>query len=275
MMGAVMRAYGRALQSQFTGRMRVLSVLPFLLSVALWAVLLWFGLQPLMDWIQAQFASHEWFHTSSIWLARAGLASLRAVVVPLLAMLLMLPLMILTALVFIGVAAMPAIVRHVAARWHPALERKQGGTLLGSVLLALSSFALFVLLFLVSLPLYALPPLALVGHALLWGWLTARVMAYDALADHASGDERAVLTRRHRLPLLAIGVASGAAGAVPGLVWMSGAAAVVLFPFLAAVSIWLYVMVFIFTGLWFEHYCLQALADLRASDAAAPAPGVP
>jgi hypothetical protein len=68
---------------------------------------------------------------------------------------------------------------------------------------------------------------------------------------------------------------SGAAGAIPGLVWMSGAAAVLLFPLLAAVSIWLYVMVFIFTGLWFEHYCLQALADLRAAMPAAPAPAAP
>ena len=45
--------------------------------------------------------------------------------------------------------------------------------------------------------------------------------------------------------------------------------AVVLFPFLAALSIWLYVVIFIFTGLWFQYYCLQALADLRAGARAA------
>jgi hypothetical protein len=43
---------------------------------------------------------------------------------------------------------------------------------------------------------------------------------------------------------------------------------VVLFPVLAVLSIWLYLIIFIFTGLWFQYYCLQALADLRAVDTA-------
>jgi hypothetical protein len=42
---------------------------------------------------------------------------------------------------------------------------------------------------------------------------------------------------------------------------------VVLFPVLAVLSIWLYLIIFIFTGLWFQYYCLQALADLRAGQA--------
>jgi hypothetical protein len=46
--------------------------------------------------------------------------------------------------------------------------------------------------------------------------------------------------------------------------WLGGALSFVLLPLLAAVSIWLYVLVFVFTGLWFEHYCLEALAAYRA-----------
>jgi hypothetical protein len=45
---------------------------------------------------------------------------------------------------------------------------------------------------------------------------------------------------------------------------------VALFPVLAIVSAWLYVLIFLFTGLWFQYYCLQALADLRAAGASAP-----
>jgi hypothetical protein len=116
----------------------------------------------------------------------------------------------------------------------------------------------------VTLPLYVLPPLAVLVQALLWGWLTARVMSYDALADYASGDERRTLARRHRWPLLAIGTVSGLAGALPGIAWIGGALmSFVLFPLLAALSIWLYLLIFIFTGLWFQYYCLQALCDLR------------
>ncbi len=31
-----------------------------------------------------------------------------------------------------------------------------------------------------------------------WGWLTYRVMTYDALAEHATAEERKTLMKRHR-----------------------------------------------------------------------------
>jgi hypothetical protein len=137
--------------------------------------------------------------------------------------------------------------------------------MLGSLGVNLSAIVVFAVLWLVSLPLYALPPLALVAQALLWGWLTAKVMSYDALAAHASVEERRELMRRYRWPLLAIGTLSGLAGALPGVAWIGGALiSVVLFPVLAVVSIWLYIVIFIFTGLWFQYYCLEALARMRA-----------
>lgn len=265
-MGALMRSYGRAWMSQLHGRILLLSVLPFVLAVVLWAGLLYAGLQPLIDYLHALFVQYDGFAYSSSLLTALGLGMLKTVVVPMIAMLLLLPLMILTALVFIGVAAMPAIVRHVAGRRYGQLELKHGGSLLGSAVTALAGMAVFIGLWLLTLPLYAFPPLAVVVQTMLWGWLTCRVMVYDTLADHATPEERAEVLRRHRWPLLAIGVVSGLAGAVPGMLWLGGTAlSVVLFPFLAAASIWLYVVIFIFTGLWFAWYCLEALHQLRAA----------
>jgi putative Mn2+ efflux pump MntP len=110
-------------------------------------------------------------------------------------------------------------------------------------------------------------------QAALWAWVASRVMSYDALAAHASEAERRAIMRAHRGPLLAIGMVSGVLGALPGLAWMGGAVlAVVLFPFLAILSAWLYLVIFLFTGLWFQYYCLQALEELRAPAAAALAP---
>jgi hypothetical protein len=88
-------------------------------------------------------------------------------------------------------------------------------------------------------------------------------MAYDALAQHASADERQAILRLHRWPLLLIGAVTGAMGAAPTLLWLGGALSFVLFPLLAGISIWLYVLVFVFSGLWFQHYALEALAQLR------------
>jgi fatty acid desaturase len=104
----------------------------------------------------------------------------------------------------------------------------------------------------------------------LWGWLTYRVMAYDALADYADVDERKSILRTHRWPLLLIGAMTGAMGAAPTLLWLGGPLSVIFFPVLAAVAIWLYVLVFVFTGLWFQHYCMDALMRSRAQRGESP-----
>ena len=259
----VINSYGRALLSQLHGKMLLLSALPFVLSLLLWGALLWFGLQPLIDSLHAWFAEYDFFRTSGAVLTTFGLGMLKAVIVPLIAMFMLLPLMILTALIFMGLFAMPAIARHVGGRHFPQLEQKHGGSVLGSVGTSLATFLLFIIAWVILLPLYAFPPAALVGQAVLWGWLTYRVMAYDAMADYASAEERHTIMQNHRMPLLAIGMVSGVAGAVPGMLWMGGVMAVVFFPFLAAFAIWLYVLIFIFTGLWFQYYCLEALSRLR------------
>lgn len=271
---SVMRAWGRAFASQWHGKLLLMSVAPFLLAVGVWAVLLYLGLQPLIDFVHATFSQYGVFSYSGSLLSSLGLGALKTVVVPLIAMLLLLPLMILTALIFIGVIAMPVILRHIGGRHYPQLEQRNGGSVLGSVGVALGGMAAFIGLWLLTLPLYVFPPLAVFVQALLWGWLTSRMMVYDVLADYASADERRQLLAAHRWPLIAIGVVSGAAGALPGAIWLGGVMAVVFFPFLAAASIWLYVLVFIFTALWFAYYCLDALARMRAAEAvkADPAP---
>ncbi len=261
----VLTAYTRALRSQFTPRMLLLSALPFVLSLLLWGGLLYWKYEPLNDAIRALFVSHDAFQASSGLLARIGLGALKTLVVPLIAMLLLLPMMIFTSLLFMGVAAMPAIASHVGARQFPALEKKNGGSFVGSLTTNVLSFLLFVPLWLLTLPLYVFPPLAVLAQVLLWGWITARVMSYDALAEHASEAERTTIMRTQRRHLTLIGIISGSVGALPGIVWIGGTlVSVLLFPVLALLSVWIYLLIFIFTGLWYQYFCLQALADLRA-----------
>ena len=103
----------------------------------------------------------------------------------------------------------------------------------------------------------------LVLPPLIWGWLTYRVMAYDALADHASADERQLIFKEHRGILLVIGILSGFMGAAPSLIWASGAMFVAMAPILVPVAIWIYTLVFAFSSLWFAHFGLAALQALR------------
>lgn len=263
-MRPVLIAFGRAVLSQLHFRMLLLTVMPFIVSLAIWGVLLWLGLQPMIDWLHAWFSANDGFGVAANVLGWFDLGAITTVLVPLIAMWVLLPLMILTALIFVGMLAMPMIVRHVGSRHYADVEKRRGGSLAGSLWIATYSFVIFAVLWLVTLPLSLFPPLTFVIQPLLWGWLTYQVMAYDALAEHADPQEIRDIMRIHRWPLLLIGAIGGAMGAAPTLLWLGGALSVIFFPVLAAGAIWLYVLVFVFTGLWFQHYCLEALVAHRA-----------
>ncbi|MEO8836408.1 MAG: EI24 domain-containing protein, partial [Caldimonas sp.] len=210
------------------------------------------------------------------WLRSIGGAGWASVIAPLVIVALAVPVFVITALLVAALLMTPAIVRLVAARRFPALEKRRGGGFWSSLGWSLGCTAVAALALVVSIPFWFVPPLVLVLPPLIWGWLTYRVLAFDVLAAHASRDERATLLRAHRWPLLGIGIACGAMSAAPSLLWAASALALVFAPFLILVSIWLYTLVFAFSSLWFAHFLLAALQRLRASDTAhAAAPGAP
>jgi len=92
-------------------------------------------------------------------------------------------------------------------------------------------------------------------------------MVFDALADHASKEERQEIFRRHRSSLLGIGIITGYLGAAPSIVWASGVVFAAAFFILVPLAIWIYTLVFAFSSLWFTHYGLAALQRLRAESA--------
>ena len=197
------------------------------------------------------------------WLGRVGLMNLKTVLAPLVIILAVTPLVMIMSLLAVSFMVTPALVSLVGTRRFPKLERKRGGSLWQSVLWTLMSVILAICSLILTLPLWWLPPLAILLPALIWGWLTYRVMSYDVLAEHASGQERIELMKRHRFQLLGMGVLSGAMGAAPSLVWASGALFAAAFVILIPVAVWIYTLVFIFSALWFVHFLLLALSKLR------------
>jgi hypothetical protein len=267
-MRTIVVSFWRAALSQLHIKMLLLTLLPFILSLLLWGVVLWLSLQPLIDALQGYFAANDMFGVSGSILNWFSMGALKTVLVPLIAMWALLPLMILTALVFVALFTVPAVVNHVARRHYPHLSRERGGSWWGTLWTSLWCFLVFAGLWTLTLPLLLIPPLNFAIHPLLWGWLTYRVMAYDALAEHASVDERRAILRRHRWPLLAIGTVAGVFGTAPTLLWLGGVMSWFFFPLFAGISIWLFVLVFVFGSLWFQYYCLEALSRHRAEGAA-------
>ena len=55
----------------------------------------------------------------------------------------------------------------------------------------------------------------------------------------------------------------GFMGAAPGLIWVSGAMLAAAFIVLVPLALWIYTWIFAFGALWFAHYGLSALHELR------------
>jgi len=244
-------------------RVIALSVLPLVIMVVISLGLGYFFWSDAVEAIRSQISNYELVNTMVRWLETLGLSSLRVVLAPALLLCLAIPVIVIVSLLFVAMLMTPAMVALVAERRFPQLERKQGGSMLASLFWSLGSTLLAIVALVVSIPLWLIPPLILVLPPLIWGWLTYRVMSYDAMVDHASSEERRQIFKEHRIPLLAIGVLSGYLGAAPSLIWASGAMFVAMAPLLVPIAIWIYTLVFAFSSLWFAHYTLAALEQLR------------
>jgi len=256
-------------------RVIALSLLPLLLMVGLALGLGYFWWDAGVDWVRGWLESSDLMRPFWNWLEGIGAPGLKAVVAPLVVIFAATPLIVVGTLLLVATFMTPALAALVARRRFPDLERRRGASMLASIGWSLASTLLALVAMLVSLPLWLIPPLILLLPALIWGWLTYRVMAFDVLAEHASRDERREVFRAHRLSLLAIGVITGLLGAAPSVVWASGALFAAAFVILVPVAIWIYTLVFAFASLWFAHYCLAALAQLRSAPAAGTPPPVP
>jgi len=267
-------SFWRALAYCFHPKVILLTLLPLFLMLI---IVMGLGM---VYWDAALESIRAWIDTSSamnwawVWLERVGLMSLKAVVAPLIIIVAVTPLVVVMSLLAVSFMMTPALVNLVAERRFANLERRQGGSMLQSVAWTVFSVVLALGALVLTLPLWWLPPLAVILPALIWGWLTYRVMTYDVLSEHASRIERIELMRRHRFQLLAMGVVTGMMGAAPSLVWASGALFVAAFVVLIPIAVWIYTLVFVFSALWFGHFLLNALAQLRNEPPSVATPNV-
>jgi len=157
--------------------------------------------------------------------------------------LLLVPLVYLTALFILGAFGMQKMVDHVERRSFLALERRRGGSVAGSVWNSVAALGGMAVLFLISLPLWLLPPLWPLIPLAIFAWGNQKLLRYDALAEHADAAEMARLFRERRGALLTLGLLFALLAYVPFV----GFIAPVLF------------------GLAFIRYLLGALQELRAA----------
>jgi len=275
-MGLLLDSFWRASAYCLRPRVMALSTVPLLVIAALAFVFGFFYWDAAVAGMRAVLDSSTILTSLWTWLQGWGVADAANVVAPLMVVLAVAPLIVVISLLLVAILMTPALVRLVADRRFPGLERRQGGSFFAGVMWSLGSTALALVALVLSIPLWFVPPLVLILPPLIWGWLTYRVMSFDALSEHASKEERQQLFKRHRSSLLGIGIVTGYLGAAPSIVWASGVVFAAAFFVLVPLAIWIYTLVFAFSSLWFTHYCLAALERLRNENASAsPRPADP
>ena len=195
---------------------------PKMLGLLLWpmliAILAWLGLA-FFFWHNWVSDLSGWLQATSLqeWMARGILAAISGYLVAFILVMLLLPAIYVTALVITAVFAMPIMVEHVAARYYPDLERRKGGNTAGSVMNSIVAISVFLVLWLVTLPIWFFSAFALVIPVALSAYLNQRLFRYDALAEHASAEEFAALLERSSGKLYLLGIAAGLLQFVPVL----------------------------------------------------------
>jgi hypothetical protein len=249
-MDRAVTAFLRALRSQLHPKMLALLLVPFAVAIVFWAVVALLVWDPLVDWLRLQFFEGagvaNWIYGQA---ERFGLEGLRGVVTAAIALMLIVPLMFVTALLIIALFSMPAVNRHLGAGPYRDVERRGSWSIVASLWNAVVATLVFVVGYLVTLPLWLIPPLGFIVPWLWWGWLTARLMRFDSLVEHADSRERAEAITRHRRPYFALGMMVTALNYIPPLFLVT--------PVLSALA--------------FAHYSLALLRDEREA-AGEPAP---
>ena len=264
----ILDAFWRAFAYALTPRVWVLTLIPLVILVVLVMTGAYFFLDPAQAWVSEALETWPWLQAGFSWLARLGFMAWQSVLATLIIAFVATPVLVVLSLLSVSLLLSTPLLDGVARRRFPNLQRLRGGSLVGSVWFLIQSTLITVLVLLITLPLWWIPPFMFVLPPLVWGWLTYRVMTYDALAEHASVHERELIFQQHRWSLWAMGIATGFLGAAPGLVWVSGAMFAAAFVLLVPLAIWIYTWIFAFGALWFAHYGLSALHELRRSGGA-------
>jgi hypothetical protein len=196
----------------FHPRMLWLMIWPVAIALLLWgAVVFVFWTQAAL-WLAGLL--QQWITTATFFVnwdaAAAALFGAKAIIV-----LMLVPLIQLTALLILGVFGLPVMVEHVAARRFPQLARRRGGSFAGSLWNSLLALAGMLALGLASLPLWLIPPLWPAIPAVIMGWVNQKVLRYDALAEHASADEMRTIFASNRGVLYLLGFVLALVAYVP------------------------------------------------------------
>lgn len=240
-MATVGQAFKRALVSQCHPKMLLALFLPFIIALLGAIILLWAFWDPLTSWLNVQASEWGFVNQLDQWMLAIGLFSIKLYLVPLLAVGILLPISGILGLVIAAVFVMPVVLRHLEKGEYQGISRQgRFATPVGAWNAAWVG-VLFAVGWVLTMPLWLIPPFAILLPIFWWTFAFTRMLRVDATIEHASAQERRLLWRMHNRQWWLIGFIL---------------ALINLFP-----PAWLFLPVF--SALVFAHFGLESLRRLR------------
>lgn len=238
-MSSVFKAIVSAFRDLMRFKIAWIIVWPILVAMFFWLAIgyfFWDNFSELTYQAFSEMGIGEWLkNIESDWVA-VSIQSLLHIVI-------FIPLIIMTTLVITTIFVMPALIKLVANRNYPELRREHGGSISGSIINAMLATGIFILMWIITLPLWAIGAGIIIPFVAA-AFMNQQLFRYDALSEHASKQEIKIICASNRFSLWGLGLLTGFMQFVPVLNLLAP----------------------IFTALAFIHFGLAHLKLLRAEN---------
>jgi len=209
-MTQVFDALSRAFRDLFQFQVLWIVIWPLLAAAFLWMILGVIFWGTFSGWIESGLTAigiQAWLEgLEPLWIANA--------IQVIAHMILFIPLIFTTALLITAFFAMPALIRLVADRDYPQLEREEGGSIVRNLMNAVLAIGVFIAIWTLTLPLWLLGVGVIVPFVAAT-YLNQRLFRFDALAEHATHAEMNSLFAMHQSSWWGLGLMTGLMQFVP------------------------------------------------------------
>lgn len=206
-MGDVMLALARTFGSLRTGKVWLYVLTPALLSLllaiglAIWA----------LGWAVEQMMAFPPMTLLVSW----GLVWLAHILAYLGGWMAIFALAYLMASLLAAIVIMPLMLRHLSQGEYRDVAAMGKDSFVAAAVNSIGASLIFIVAWVVTIPLWLIPGFSLLVPLLLMGWLNRRTFAYDALSMHATDGEWASLRAAQKTPLFMLGLTMALLAHIP------------------------------------------------------------
>ncbi|PKO94660.1 MAG: hypothetical protein CVU16_01500 [Betaproteobacteria bacterium HGW-Betaproteobacteria-10] len=206
-MADVVLALMRSFASLRRGRIWLYVLVPALFSLVLWVALAFWGLGLLVEWLLG--------NPPMTLLIGWGVAWLATVLAYTGAWMAIFAGAYLTTSLLAAIVIMPLMLKQLAETDYRDVAPMGQDSFTAAAVNSIFATILFIVGWLLTLPLWIIPGLSLILPLLLMAWLNRRTFAYDALSMHATDNEWNTLRGEQKTPMFMLGLTMALFAHVP------------------------------------------------------------